>query len=114
MRYEVTTSLTPQEALAEALEHFGPRGAGLRLTAQTSQGLTFQGGGGHVALAVRSAAPTTLELETREWDYAVQQFMAQVSRRRWWRRWWRRRRTVDAAPAAFTILNNTPAPRAKP
>jgi len=43
----------------------------------------FQGGGGHVAVtACLSKSPgkkTTVELETREWDYAVRQFMAQVA-----------------------------------
>jgi hypothetical protein len=87
MRYQVSTTLTPHEALDRAIAHFGPGGQGLVLTSRPLLGLVFQGGGGHVAITVQPGAETTLELETREWDYAVQQFMAQVSRRR---RWWHR------------------------
>jgi len=104
MRYEVTTGLTPREALDHAITYFGPGGAGLQLLAQTPLSLVFQGGGGHVAMTVQPGACTTLELETREWDGAVHHFMAQVSRRRWWSRWWRRRKPVASLPPTFTIL----------
>ena len=107
MRYEVITRLIPAEVFERAIVHFGPHGVGLQLTRQTSQGMVFQGGGGHVALSIVAAGPqTTLELETREWDYAVQQFMVQVTRRRWWSRWWRRRQTAAPPPPEFPILNN--------
>ena len=108
MRYEVTTILTPQEALERAIVFFGPGGQGLILTAQTRAGVVFQGGGGHVAIRIQPGAETTLELETREWDYAVQRFMAQVSaRRHWWRRLLRRHRRPPR-PSPFTILDNDP------
>ena len=85
MRYEVGTELTPREALEQALAAFGPGGLGLHIVSQANLGLAFQGGGGYIALTVQPGGTTTVELETREWDYAVQQFMAQVSRRRpWW------------------------------
>ena len=44
MRYQVTTSLTPREALEQALADFGPGGLGLQLTSQTNLSLVFQGG----------------------------------------------------------------------
>jgi hypothetical protein len=82
MRYEVTTQLTPAEALQRAIVHFGPQGTGLAVTDRNDAGVIFQGGGGHVAVtACLGKSPrekTTVELETREWDYAVRQFMAQV------------------------------------
>jgi hypothetical protein len=108
MRYEVRTRLTPDEAFAQALVHFGRHGTGLQLTTRTPQSLVFQGGGGHVALSVvTTGPPTTIELETREWDYAVQQFMAQVTRRRhWWSRWRRRKPPAVPPPPEFRILNN--------
>ena len=68
MRYEVTTSLTPEEVIEDALHYFGPGSTGLALTSQTSQGVVFQGGGGHVAIQVQPGVPTTVDLETREWD----------------------------------------------
>lgn len=108
MRYQVSTELTPQEALQRAIVHFGPGGVGLQITSQTLFGLIFQGGGGYVAITVQPGhEKTVLELETREWDYPVRQFMAQVSRRRsWWRRWWRRKQQAAPPPPRFTILNN--------
>jgi hypothetical protein len=82
MRYEVTTKLTPEDAVQQAIVHFGARGVGLDLTHQSETGLLFEGGGGHVAVIVSpreaSKKKTTVELETREWDYAVRQFMSKV------------------------------------
>lgn len=105
MRYEVVTALTPREALEQALADFGPGGLGLQVVSQTNLGLVFQGGGGYIAVTAHPGATTTVELETREWDYAVQQFMARVSRP-WtrWQRWWRRKRSGTSRPASFTIL----------
>jgi hypothetical protein len=98
MRYQVTTPLTPREALEQALADFGPGGLGLQLTSQTNLSVVLQGGGGHIAVTAEPGAKTTLEIETREWDYGVQQFMARVHRRRpWWQRWWRRKATRHLA-----------------
>ena len=69
MRYEVTTSLTPEEVIEDALHYFGPGSTGLEVTSQTSQGVVFQGGGGHVAIQVQPGATTTVDIETREWGY---------------------------------------------
>jgi hypothetical protein len=108
MRYQVTTSLTPREALEQALADFGPAGLGLHLTSQTNLSLVFQGGGGHIAVTAEPGAQTTLEIETREWDYGVQQFMAHVQRRPpWWQRWWRRKKPAPARSASFTVLKNS-------
>jgi hypothetical protein len=105
MRYEVVTGLTPCEVFEHAIGHFGPRGEGLRLASQTSQSLVFQGGGGDVVITVKPGPQTLLELETHAWDDAVQQFMAQVGRRRWWSRWWRRRKPALSLPLRFNTLH---------
>jgi hypothetical protein len=116
MRYEVTTSLTPEEVIEDALAFFGPGSTGLELTSQTAQGVVWQGGGGYVAIQVQPGDKTTVDIETREWDYPVHQFMARIGRRRWWSNW-RRRRSKPTAPKAsmpepvpekpiFKILNN--------
>ena len=107
MRYEVVTELTPRQALEQAMTDFGSGGLGLQITSHTNLGLVFQGGGGYIAITARPGATTTLELETREWDYAVQQFMARVHRRQhWWQRWWRRKQPSASRPASFTILHD--------
>jgi len=108
MRYQVTTTLTPREALEQALADFGPGGLGLQITSQNNLDLVFQGGGGHIAITAQPGAETTLELETREWDYPVQQFMARVHRRRpWWQRWWRRKQPGASRPASFTVIDHS-------
>jgi hypothetical protein len=107
MRYQTTTELTPRQALEQAIADFGPGGAGLQITSQNNLGLVFQGGGGHIAVTAQPGTETTLELETREWDYAVQQFMARVHRRRpWWQRWRRRKQPSTSRPASFNVIDN--------
>ena len=108
MRYQVTTPQTPREALEQALVDFGPSGLGLQLTSQTNLSLLFQGGGGHIAVTAEPGERTTLDIETREWDYGVQQFMARVQRRRpWWQRWWRRKQSGASRPVSFTVLDQS-------
>ena len=105
MQYEVITGLAPCKVFEHAIVHFGPRGERLQLVVQTSQSLVFQGGGGHVVITIKPGPQTILELETRAWDDAVQQFMAQVSRRRWLSRWWRRRKPAMSLPLTFNRLH---------
>jgi hypothetical protein len=91
MRYEVTTGLMSHEALELATTYFGRGGARLS------------------AITVHPGATTTLKLETREWDAAVQRFMGQVSHRsRWWSRWWRRKRSAAPPAPVFPLINNAP------
>jgi hypothetical protein len=53
---------------------------GLEVIDEHDTCVTLQGGGGHVSvLACAGEKKTTLDLETREWDYAVRQFMHEVS-----------------------------------
>ncbi len=118
MRYEVKTSLTPEEVIEDACHYFGPGRTGLEVTSQTAQGVVLQGGGGYVAIQVQVADNTIVDIETREWDYPVQQFMAHIGRRRWWWSNWWRRRSKPQVPAPnrggeaplFTILNNRDEP----
>jgi len=92
MRYMVKTSLTSQEAMEKAHTFFGPGGKGLTITSQYKRALRLQGGSGYVALTVKADSPTLLELETRDYEQAVKQFIDQLPQQRpWWSRWWRRR-----------------------
>jgi hypothetical protein len=80
MRYEVATKMSPQEAIAYAKDYFGPGGVGLQVIDEDELCVTLQGGGGHVSVvACADEKKTVLELETREWDYPVRQFMSKVS-----------------------------------
>jgi hypothetical protein len=79
MRYETTTTLAPEAALAAAEQFFGGE-FGLTVRQRAPQVIGFEGGGGHVLVSVTAEHPTTLELETREWDRQVTRFMEQLPR----------------------------------
>jgi len=79
MRYETTTTLGPAEALEQA-ERFFAGEFGLVVRQHDPRAIGFEGGGGHVVVAVTSEQPTTLDLQTREWDEPVQEFMQQLPR----------------------------------
>jgi hypothetical protein len=88
MRYEVQTYMTPQEVIESAIAFFGVD-LDLELHNQAFDTLHFVGGGGHVTLSLRDEVPVSVELETREWDAQVEEFMARMARKRWWRRLWK-------------------------
>ncbi len=79
-RYSVETRLSPEQAIQRAVSFFGKGGVGLDMTEQGDCCVHFVGGGGHVRVTVTAGDPrTTVELETREWDYDVKQFMRKLS-----------------------------------
>jgi hypothetical protein len=108
VRYEVRTQLPAHEIIERAIVHFGPRGVGLQLTAQRHLTLVFQGGGGHVAMTIHPGTDEiAVDLETREWDYPVRQFMGKIQKRRhWWQRWRRKSPPAAPPPSDFHILDN--------
>jgi hypothetical protein len=79
MRYETTTRLAPDRALAAA-ERFFSGEFGLLVRRRGRQEIGFEGGGGHVLVSVTGEHPTTLEIETREWDTPVTQFIGDLPR----------------------------------
>jgi hypothetical protein len=79
MRYETTTALAPEAALAAAEQYFGGE-LGLTVRTRGPQVIGFEGGGGHVLVSVTAERPTTLELEAREWDRQVTRFMERLPR----------------------------------
>ena len=79
--YSATTKLKPQDALEKAITYFGPGGLGLEVCEQSPCSVDFTGGGGHVTVIASSEGQgTTVELETREWDYQVKEFMRSIAR----------------------------------
>ena len=76
--YSVETKLSPEKIIAKAVATFGEGGAGLDVTEQSRCCARFEGGGGHVFVTVSEGAKTKVDLETREWDYQVRQFMQRL------------------------------------
>ena len=78
-RYSTETRLSPEQAIQKAIVYFGQGGLGLEVTEQNPCNVTFVGGGGHVSVMVSTGEKkTTVELETREWDYHVKRFMQEI------------------------------------
>lgn len=78
-RYSVKTAKGPEEAVEEAKAFFGEGGLGLEIASETPCCITLQGGGGHVTVTTSNEEDKTeVDLETREWDYHVKQFMRQI------------------------------------
>lgn len=79
MRYETKTRLPVREALERAEQYFGGE-YGLNIQERQREKVRFEGGGGYVQVSVVSEQPTTLEIETREWDRPVEFFMEKLPR----------------------------------
>lgn len=79
MRYETTTKLAPDAALARAEQFFSGE-LGLIVRQRGSQVIGFEGGGGHVLVSITGEHPATLEVETREWDTQVTTFIGNLPR----------------------------------
>jgi hypothetical protein len=77
--YSVDTKRSREQIMARAKDFFGAPGLGLEMEERGDACLYFSGGGGHVQVTVLECeGKTTVELETREWDYQVQQFMPKI------------------------------------
>jgi len=76
MRYGLETKLSTTEVLNRAERYFGEGGLGLEVTSRNECCISLAGGGGHVTVTVTEGDKTSIDVETREWDYQVKKFMA--------------------------------------
>jgi hypothetical protein len=77
VRYGMESKLSPEKVLEEAVTFFSG-GLGLELTQQEPCCAQFVGGGGYVSVSVAEGKKTSVDLETREWDFQVRQFMHKI------------------------------------
>jgi hypothetical protein len=75
VRYGTETKLSTSEVLERAAEYFGQGGLGLEVTSRDDCCISLEGGGGHVTITVTGGDSTSVDLETREWDYRVKKFI---------------------------------------
>jgi len=79
-RYSVETKWGPEKAVEMAIAYFGEASLGLEVIEQGPCCAYFEGGGGHIYVTAGAGEKgTTVELETREWDYHVRRFMREMS-----------------------------------
>ncbi len=73
------TKSTPEDVIKKAVEFFGPSGYGLKVTEQAEACASFEGGGGGVSITACSEGKrTSVEIETREWEYQVKEFLRKI------------------------------------
>jgi hypothetical protein len=79
-RYGFETNKSAEGVVAAAIAFFGEGGLGLRAEEQGGCCAYFEGGGGFVRVTARHGAQRTeVDLETREWDQQVLQFIRKTA-----------------------------------
>jgi hypothetical protein len=76
--YYLETKQSPEKVIEKAIATFGEGGLGLEVTEQAHCCARFEGGGGHIFVTASEGDKTKVDLETREWDYQVKQFMRRL------------------------------------
>lgn len=75
LKIESTSKQPPQKVIDQLKTFFGDGGLGLELVNDTAGCLTFEGGGGHVAVSLcKDKDRTRVLIETREWEFHVRRF----------------------------------------
>ncbi len=79
LKLNVRTKRKPDEVLKKAAGFFGPGGYGLKVTEQSDTCVSFEGGGGGVQVTTcTDAKETSVDLESREWEYQTKEFAANI------------------------------------
>lgn len=79
LNLNVKTKLKPEEVVKKALVFFGPGGYGLKVLEQSETCAYFEGTGGGVRVTTcTDEKGTSVDLETREWEYQVKEFARKI------------------------------------
>jgi hypothetical protein len=79
LKLNVRTKRNPDEVVKKALEFFGSGGYALKVTEQSDTCVSFEGGGGGITVtACTDDKGTSVDLETREWEYQVKEFARKI------------------------------------
>jgi hypothetical protein len=77
---ESKTRLSSEEVIKRLKKFFGKEGQGMELTEDSSQCVTFSGGGGYVTATVcADEGKTRINLVTQEWEYQAKEFLSSLS-----------------------------------
>lgn len=73
------SKLKPEDVIKRAITFFGPKGLGLTITEEESYSVYLEGGGGGVRVdAGPGKKGSKVDVETREWETQVKDFMAEL------------------------------------
>jgi hypothetical protein len=79
LKLETKSKLPPEKIVDELKGFFGEDGMGLNLEEESSQCLSFQGGGGYVtATLCPEERETRIEFVTQEWEIQVKKFTSEL------------------------------------
>lgn len=78
---EIWTKMAPEDVLAQAVEFFGPKGAGLRLVKREALAAQFDSPSAAVTVAARPDPEhrrTTVDIVSKELDTDVDRFVKRI------------------------------------
>jgi hypothetical protein len=79
LNIETKSKLSPEEAVKRAVKFFGPEGYGLKVKEEAPCCVEFEGGGGGVAVSASAQGKgSRVDIESREWDYQVKEFIQKI------------------------------------
>jgi len=79
LRIAKNSKRKPEEIMVIATAFFGPQGTGLKIKPRGENSVEFFGGGGFVLLEITpDEAGSEVEIQTREWEYDVKQFLQEI------------------------------------
>lgn len=80
LKLSTTTRLKPADVVKQAEDYFGKR-YGLKLLRKNETCASFEGGGGIVDIVTGTGAKgTTVDVESREWDSQITDFIAKLKK----------------------------------
>ena len=79
LKLSAKSKLSSEEVIKRAVKFFGPDGYGLKVTEQDKCCGQFEGGGGGVrVITATEKKGITVDIESREWDYQVKEFIGKI------------------------------------
>ena len=79
MTLSTKSKLSPEEVIKRAVKYFGPGGYGLKVEEEGDCCASFEGGGGGVRITVTEQKKgSTVDVESREWDYQAKAFLEKL------------------------------------
>ena len=79
LRIAKPTKLVPEAVIDRALKFFGKGGWGLEEIQRNPCCISFEGGGGHVSILIDDQEKHRIvDVETREFEYPVKQFLGNL------------------------------------
>ncbi|OGO07998.1 MAG: hypothetical protein A2Y92_03970 [Chloroflexi bacterium RBG_13_57_8] len=79
LKMSTKSKLKPEEVIQRAVKYFGPGGYGLKVEGEGGCCAEFEGGGGGVRVSVAEEKKgSTVDVESREWDFQVREFLDKV------------------------------------